>query len=424
MKSFSKPPKPSEAIAVLDLGTSKTVCLIGERDANFGIRILGSGVSESRGLKAGAVIDMTEAENAIRSAVQKAERAAGVAVQSVCVNVSTRSLNSKHIAVQTAFASGEVADRDLKRVLNSSLAELAQPENVILHALPLTWSVDDVRGIRDPRGMFGQNLGVDMHFVMAGVGPLRNLAHCVERSHLKIDSVTVSPYAAGLAVLTNEERDLGATIIDLGGGITTAAVFRSNMLVHVDAVSVGGNNVSADLARGLTTPFEAAERIKRIYGSALHGSDDDRLNVPCPPMGAQDVLHHEPKTLVTNIVRSRIEETLELLRDRLNAAGVDQYSRRLIVLTGGGAELNGVRELTEFLFNKRTRIGNPYGILGLDPTISGPESAVAVGLLKHAFMEKDEAISGPPDLSGRRYRQKHYAGGSLGRSLKWLRDNF
>lgn len=416
--------KRSETVAVLDLGTSKTICLIGCREDSFGVRVLGAGVSESYGLKSGAVIDMDGAEQSIRSAVQKAERAAGVAVQSVCVNVSTRSLSSRKITVQTAFASGEVADRDLKRVLNSSLTELAQPEDAILHALPLTWSVDDVRGIRDPRGMFGQNLGVDMHFVLAGVGPLRNLAHCVERSHLKIDSVTVSPYAAGLAVLTNDERDLGATLIDLGGGITTAAVFRDNTLVHVEAVSVGGNNVSADLARGLTTPLEAAERIKRIYGSALHGVDDDILNVPCPPMGAQDELHHESKTLVTSIVRSRVEETLEILKERLEAAGMDQYGGRRIVLTGGGAELNGMRELTEILFNKRTRVGSPHGVLGLHQTLSGPDAAVAVGLLKHAFMEKDEAISGPPDLSGRRYRQKHYAGGSFGRSLKWLRDNF
>jgi len=169
-----------------------------------------------------------------------------------------------------------------------------------------------------------------MHFVLAGVGPLRNLAHCVERSHLRISSVTVSPYAAGLAVLTDDERDLGATVIDMGGGITTVAVFRDNALIHVDAVSVGGHNVTSDLARGLTTPFEAAERIKRIYGSALHGSDDDRYVVPCPPMGAQDELHEEPRTLVTSIVRSRIEETFELVKERLMSVGLDQYAGRRI----------------------------------------------------------------------------------------------
>jgi len=416
--------KKPDTVAVLDLGTSKTACFIGQKDSHFGFRVLGAGIAESMGVKNGAVIDMGAAENSIRSAVAKAERDAGVAVQSVCVNVSTRSLRSQHLTVQTAFASGEVADRDLKRVVNSSLSELAQADYAILHALPLAWSVDEERGIRDPRGMFGQTLGVDMHFVLAGVGPLRNLAHCVERSHLRISSVTVSPYAAGLAVLTDDERDLGATIIDMGGGITTAAVFRDNALIHVEAISVGGNNVTTDLARGLITPFEAAERIKRIYGSALHGSDDDRYVVPCPPMGAQDELHEEPRTLVTSIVRSRIEETLEILRDRLVEAGLDQYSGRRIVLTGGGAQLNGVRELAEYVFNKRTRIGHPHGILGLDETLSGPDFAVGLGLIKHAFMESDEAITGPPDLSGRRYRKRRYAGGGIGRSLHWIKENF
>ena len=416
--------KKSDTVAVLDLGTSKTACFIGHKDAHFGFRLLGAGIAESAGVKNGAVIDLAAAEDGIRAAVAKAERDAGVVVQSVSVNVSTRSLRSQHLTVQTAFASGEVADRDLKRVVNSSLAELAQADYAILHALPLTWSVDEERGIRDPRGMFGQTLGVDMHFVLAGVGPLRNLAHCVERSHLRISSVTVSPYAAGLAVLTDDERDLGATIIDMGGGITTAAVFRDNALIHVEAISVGGRNVTTDLARGLTTPFEAAERIKRIYGSALHGSDDDRYVVPCPPMGAQDELHEQPRTLVTSIVRSRIEETLEILKDRLAEAGLDQYSGRRIVLTGGGAQLNGVRELAEYVFNKRTRIGHPHGILGLDETFAGPDFAVGLGLIKHAFMESDEAITGPPDLSGRRYRKRRYAGGGFGRSLHWLKENF
>lgn len=416
--------KKEETVAVLDLGTSHTRCFIGQKENAFGVRVLGAGVAESAGLKTGSVIDMAQAEQAIRSAVQKAERAAGVAVQSVSVNVSTRSLRSQHLNVQTEFASGAVADRDLKRVINSSLAELAQPDNAILHALPLGWSVDAENGIRDPRGMFGKHLGVDMHFVLAPVGPLRNLAHCVERCHLRIRSVTVSPYAAGLAVLTDDERDLGATIIDMGGGITTAAVFRDNALIHVDALSVGGNHVTADLARGLTTPFEAAERIKRLYGSALHGADDDRFMVPCPPMGAQDELHHEPRTLVTNIVRSRVEEIFELLKTRLQRAGIDQYAGRRIVLTGGGVSLNGIRELAEYVFNKRARIGQPHGVLGLEEGLSGADSSVAVGLLKHVFIENDEAISGPPDLSGRRYRQKRYAGGSFGRSLQWLKDNF
>ncbi|WP_418151970.1 cell division protein FtsA [Litorimonas sp. RW-G-Af-16] len=247
-----------ETVAVLDIGSSKTVCLIGREEPGLGVRLIGSGFGVSAGLKGGAVIDLEAAESGIRTAVEKAEKAAGVTVQDVFVNVALRSMHSTHMNVQTEFASGAVADRDLKRVLNSSLSELAQPDHAILHAIPLTWQVDDEDGIKDPRGMFGQQLGVQMHFVLGGIGPLRNLAHCIERCHLNIRSVTASPYAAGMAVLTEDERDLGVTLIDLGSGITSAAVFRDNALVHVDALGVGGRNVTTDLARGLSTPFEAA----------------------------------------------------------------------------------------------------------------------------------------------------------------------
>lgn len=390
----------------------------------MGVRLLGYGFGVSAGLKGGVVVDMDAAEAGIRTAVEKAERHAGIAVHSVSVNVSTRSLRSQHMTVQTEFATGEVADRDLTRVMASSLSELAQPEDAIIHAIPINYSVDGEHGIRDPRGMFGSRLGVDMHFVLAGIGPLRNLAHTVERCHLRINSATVSSYAAGTAVLTDDEKDLGVTVIDMGAGITTIGVFRDNTLVHVDALPVGGQSVTNDIARGLVTPMEAAERIKFIYGSALHGADDDHFMVPCPPMGAQDELHYQPKSLLTSIVRSRVEETFEIIANRIADAGLESYSGRRIVLTGGGSQLNGAPEVAELVFNKRVRIGKPVGIMGLKETLSGPDFAVAAGILKGRFLENEEAISGPPDLSGRRYRQRRYSGGTMGRSLQWLKENF
>ena len=172
------------------------------------------------------------------------------------------------------------------------------------------------------------------------------------------------------------------------------------------------------------TPGEAAERIKLIYGSALHGANDDAELIPCPPMGPQDTLHNEPRSVLTGIVRSRVEETLEIVKERIQKVQLEAYSGRRVVLTGGGAQLSGVRELTEFVFNKRARIGRPHGILGLKDSLSGPDYAVAVGMLKQEFLGSNEAISGPPDLTGRRYRQKRYTGGGLGRSLKWLKENF
>ena len=416
--------KKPDTVAVLDVGSSKVVCMIGQSDPNMGVKLLGSGFGVSAGLKSGAVVDMNAVEHGIRRAVEKAEREAGVAVRSVALNAAFRSMHSEHLNVQTEFASGEVADRDLKRLINSSLSELSQPEQTILHALPICWSVDGESKVEEPRGMYGASLGVDMHFVLAGVGPLRNLAHCIERCHLNISSVTASPYAAGLSVLTEDEKDLGVTLIDLGGGTSSAAIFRDNVLVHVETLAVGGQTLTKDIARGFMTPPEAAERIKRIYGSALHGKDDDQVNIPCPPMGAQDTLHHESKSMLTGIIRSRVEETFEILRDRMNKKGFEEYSGRRIVLTGGGSQLNGVRELAEYVFNKRVRIGRPHGVLGLKNELATPDFAVATGLLKSQFLKEKEVISGPPDLTGRRYRQKRYSGGSLSRSLQWLKENF
>ena len=272
--------------------------------------------------------------------------------------------------------------------------------------------------------MYGRQLGVDMHFVQGGIGPLRNLAHCIERCHLTIRSVTVSPYAAALSVLTEDERDLGVTLIDLGAGITSAAIFRDNTLVHVDALGVGGRNITSDLARGLSTPFEAAERIKMIYGSCLHGLDDESVMVPCPPIAAQDELQNVPRSIVTNIIRSRVEETLELLRERIFKVGLEAYSGRQVVLTGGGAHLNGVRELATHVLGKRVRIGQPYGVFGLSDELNHPDFAVATGLLKRVFDDREEVVTGPPDLSGRRIRAQRYSGSAVARSVQWLRENF
>ncbi|MGB6229768.1 MAG: cell division protein FtsA [Litorimonas sp.] len=414
----------SDTVCVIDIGSSKVTCLIGRRDPSLGVKLTGVGTAPSQGIKAGAVIDLDRAETGIRQAVQKAERAAGVSVHGVTVNVGLRSLSSRHLRVHTDFASGAIADRDLKRVIGSSLSELAQPEYAILHALPLDWEVDGETGIQDPRGMFGRKLGVDMHFVTADIGPLRNLAHCIERCHLTLRSVTVSPYAAAQSVLTEDERDLGVTLIDFGAGLTTVSVFRDDRLVHVDAIGVGGRNVTSDIARGLNTPLEAAERIKLFYGSALHGARDEYERIPCPPIGAQEELGHAPRATLTSIIRARTEETLEMIKERLYRSGLETYSGRQIVLTGGAAQLSGLRELTGMVFDKRVRVGTPHGVFGLTDAMNAPDQAVATGLLLHAFAETGEAITGPPDLSGRRYQRARYNGNALSRSVQWLKENF
>ena len=409
--------------AVLDIGTSKAVCMIGCEEPGLGVRVIGSGQAPVEGVKAGAIVDLERAKTGIREAVRRAEKKSGVAVRSVSVNVSSRSLTSHRMEVETAFASGAVAERDLRRLKQQSLSKQARPETVILHALPLDWQVDQERGIKDPMGMYGSRLSVHMHFVKADIGPLRNLAHCIELSHIQIGRACAAPLAAAEAVLTDDEKDLGATVIDLGAGVTSFSIYRHNQLLHVGAVGRGGANITHDLAIGLSTPPEAAERIKRMYGSALFGLDD-QLAVPCPPVGALDQLSYHPKAFVAEIIRAQLELIMAKIKAQIDAKGLEPYMGRKIVLTGGGALLTGVSEYVTSIFNMPARIGRPHSVVGLEDHQSEPDFAVAAGLIKFDFMRRDETIMGPPDLSGRQFRTRRYAGGGLGQSLRWLRDNF
>ena len=423
-EATTKAPKRPDTVAVLDIGACKTICLIGSEEPNFGVRLEGMGFGVSGGLKGGAIVDLEATEAGIRSAVEKAERAAGATVQSVAVNVSSRSLVSRHLNLSMDFANGEITEREQKRLIDSAFSKLASPHHAILHALPLAWSVDAAEGIKDPRGMYGRTLGVDMHFVLADLGALRNLATCIERCHLRIHSVTASPYAAGRGVLTEDELDLGVVLIDLGGSVTTQAVFRDNALLSVSALPVGGQTLTSDIARGISTTIEAADRIKNIYGSALLGADDHEVMVPCPPMGADDELTTQPRSQLTHIVRARMEETFEILRDRLIKSGLYDHSGRRVVLTGGGAQLTGVRELAELVFEKNVRVGKPTYMQGLKSTISTPDFAVATGMLRNAFSDDGDQITGAPDLSGRLRTARTTPAGALGRTARWLRENF
>ena len=420
----SRAQKRPDTVAVLDIGACKTVCLIGQEDPHFGVRILGHGFGVSSGMRGGAIIDLDATEAGIRTAIEKAERAAGVTVQSVAVNLSSRSLLSRHVNLAMDFANGEITERDQTKLIRAAFAEVDTPHAAILHALPLSWSVDAAEHIRDPRGMFGRRLSVDMHFVLADLGGLRNLAHCIERCHLRIHSITASPYAAGQGVLTEDELDLGCILLDLGAGVTTQAVFRDSALLSVTALGVGGQTLTSDIARGLSTTVEAAERIKNIYGSALLGADDHEVMVPCPPMASDDELTHEPRSQLTHIVRARLEETFELLRERLIRSGLDDYAGRRVVLTGGGAQLTGVRELAELVFERQARIGRPVYMQGLRSHLATPAFSVGAGLLRVAFGEDGDIVDGLPDLSGRRLHRAAAGGNPLGRSWQWLRDNF
>lgn len=405
-------------IAALDIGSTKVCCLIAHAHGDGMIRIVGIGHHASKGMRGGAVIDMEAAQSAILTAISAAEELAGDRIRNVFVNVSGGGLASQTYSAEIPIQNREVGDSDLRHVLAQGNGIEQPGDREMLHCIPVGYRLDATRGIRDPRGMFASALGVDMHVVTARTAALRNLSTCVERCHLDIEAAVAAPYASGLACLVEDEIDLGVTLIDMGGGTTTIAVFYDGEVVHTDSIPVGGQHVTSDIARGLTTPLAHAERMKTLYGSALPSPSDERELIDVPLIGEEPSSHpnHVPRSLLNGIIRPRLEETFELVRSRLELAHMDRIAGRRLVLTGGASQLQGVRELAALVLEKQVRTGRPMRISGLPEATSGPAFSTGTGLLRYAT-EKDADEDHPAALP-------HGAVGRFNRIGQWLRENF
>ena len=407
-------------IAAIDVGTTKVVCFIARVEDGDQLRIIGVGHQSSLGLKAGAIVDMASATTAIGHAVNAAEQMCGETIHEVMVNLSAGHIESHAITIEVTIAGHQVGDLDLRRALGHARGVERTGETELLHAIPTGYAIDGNRGIEDPRGMFGQSLGVQLHAVTANIGAVKNLTTCIADTHLAVEGCCVSPYASGLSVLVDDEKDLGATVIDMGGGTTEIAVFLDGAMVHADCVPVGGGHVTSDVARGLTTPLAHAERIKTLYGTCVATSTDERDLIDVPQVGESGEdepvqANHLPRSLLVGIIQPRIEETFELVRARLETSGFYQAAGRRVVLTGGGSQLSGVRELAQLVLDKQIRIGKPRRLLGQPEATSGPAFATAVGLLafaQHPIEDLSGLTVGPQGSPG-----------LWGRVGSWLREN-
>jgi cell division protein FtsA len=425
------PPKRSALIAALDIGTSKIACLIARlkprpaqdvlRKRSHSVEIIGIGHTRARGIKSGTVVDLGEAEEAVRQAVAAAERMAGVEVDSVLVSVSAGRITSELYAATVHVGGPTVGNADIERVLAAGTRHSVRDGRVVLHSLPIAYALDDNRGARDPRGMLAQRLGVDMHVVTADVASLRNLMLTVEHCHLGVQAMVASPYMSGLAVLADDEADLGAALIDIGAGTTTMAVFSGGHFVHADGFAVGGHHITMDLARGLTASMADAERLKTLYGSVLAGASDDREVISVPPVvgDEREPAHMISRAAIINVVKPRMEEILEMVRDRLAASPFAAEPRGRIVLTGGASQLTGASELAGRILGRQVRIGRPLGISGLPEAAKGPAFAAAAGLLIYpqvAYLDHFEP----------RHARQFSAGtnGYFARVGRWLRESF
>jgi cell division protein FtsA len=423
--------KRSSIITILDIGSSKVCCIIarltprpaGEalRYRTHHVQVLGFGLHQAKGMKSGVIVDLEQAENSIRLAVDAAERQADITVESLIVNVSCGRLSSDTLSATVSLNGHEVDDADIRRVLHAGAEHLLTVDRSVVHSMPIGYSLDGGKGIRDPRGMLGDELAVDMHVVTAQSAPLKNLELCVNRCHLEVEMMVATPYASGLACLVDDEAELGVACVDMGGGTTTLSIFMDGQFVHSDAIAIGGTHVTMDLARGLSTRLADAERIKTLHGSALLSLSDDQELVAVPPVGDddRDLLNQVPKAALTRIIRPRVEEILELVRDRLQASGFSAHVGRRVVLTGGASQLTGIPETARRMLGRNVRLGRPLGIAGLPEVAKGPAFATAVGLLMYpqvSQIEQFERLAVKPRLTG--------TDGYFSRVGQWLKESF
>lgn len=391
----------SGVYAALDIGAAKSTCFIAKTEPTLAgprPRVIGVGHGPTKGVRLGSVTDMDEAAASVLAAVKAAEGRAGQAISEITLSVASAGVSSLRIAVDMELGGTEITERDLRRLTAEALARSHQAGRVNLHALPLAWRVDGHRGVKDPRGMFAERLGLDLHIVSAPADPLQNLIASIERCQLTVNAVNVAPYVSGLAALSSDEIELGALVVDMGAHTTSFAVYAEGALQHVDVLPIGGAYVTNDIARGLSTSIGAAERIKVLHGCALDSPDDDRIMIEAPPVaghGEMGMVQH-PRAMLNSIIRPRLEEIFEMIRDRLKAIDGGDASGRQLVLTGGAAQLPGTGELAGRVLGKRARIGRPSALAGLGDAVAGPAFSACAGVIHCAANGPVEVISGPP----------------------------
>jgi len=422
-------------VAILDVGSSKIACLvlrfdgttgpideasgIGSLAGQSGFRVIGAATTRSRGVQFGEVTAMQETERAIRTALQAAQKMANIRVDHVIACFSGADPRSYGLDAQLELEGQIVTEQDVARVMaDCDLPDYGQGRDV-LHAQPVNFALDHRSGLSDPRGQLGQTLSVDMHMLTVDAAAIQNLAHCINRCDLELAGVASSAYVSGISSMVEDEQELGAACIDMGGGATGVSIFIKKHMIYADSVRMGGDHVTSDISMGLQIPAANAERLKTFYGGVHATGMDDREMIEIG--GETGDWEHDRRTVsraeLIGIMRPRVEEILEDVRVRLDAAGFDHLPSQQIVLTGGGSQIPGLDGLASKILGQQVRLGRPLRVHGLPQAATGPGFASAVGLCLFAAHPQDEWWDF--DIPADRYSQR-----SLKRAVKWFRDNW
>jgi cell division protein FtsA len=377
---------PEGLITALDVGSSKVSALIAQKADDGTLVVLGTGQRESRGVKRGYVADMHATELAIREAVEQAERIAGQNIEDVWVSFSAGGLISDIVRLESDLGGHRIEQNDIDDLLKAGRDAIDPQGKMVLHAQPTRYTVDGLAGVRRPLGLHAERLGVDIHVVATDGAPVRNLDHCVRSAHLEVRSIIAAPVATGLACLTDEERELGVALVEIGAGVTNVSVFSQGVLSGLASIAMGSADITDDIASAFGTARAWAERTKCFHGSANLSPRDNHEMIDVVPAIPDDGSEGPriTKAQLNAIIRKRLERLMGEIQKELKKLSFEDPAGRQIVLTGGGAELKGIADYAQQFLGSAVRVGRPKGLVALPEAHAGPAFATLAGLARFA----------------------------------------
>ena len=384
-------------ITSIDIGSDKIICFIAKVDRILDKkkpRVIGFGCSQSKGLKSGGITDIIDLEKSIRKAVNQAENSAGVEVKNVSVNISGNYIKTERLFGEIIIGNSIINHNHVAQVISMAKKKFNSKNKKVLHVIPSHFTADGIKNIANPNGMSANKLGVKLFFIYGMPNHLNNLEMIVERCFLNVINFTAKPYVSALSTLTKEEQNSGAACLDIGSGSTSISIFIDGSMVFAKSINIGGWYISSDISKILSTPFEQAEALKTLYGSALRGPNDGEYIYQTPLMGSEsDERLSFSRSKLISIIRPRFYEILIHAKKCIEQSGYYDIAKRNTVITGGGSELVGSVEFSERILESRVRSGKPLNIDGLNEEISGPAFSSCAGMLIHSILSQKKGMN-------------------------------
>jgi len=394
--------KSEEIIAVVDVGTVKVLCALGQYNSvSKKVEVLSTGCQAAMGMKKGQIVDLEAIESSIVQAVHTAEESAGERLDRVVVNLSGAQVVSEWVEMHSNVQGRPIQEQDLSRFIDPSALGEKHANAHVMHMLPLSYAVDDQRFIEDPRGMYGEKLKVNMHVITSAVSPMRNLITAFRRCHLTVHQTVVSGLAAGYATLVPDEMKMGVCVVDIGAGVTDIAVFHQGKCVYTDVILLAGNQITSDIAQVFSLSLMDAERFKILHGSGVALTSDRKERVSVPSRNGEEKTQTILKADLLDVIQARLEEIFELITHRLGQKGLTDVVNRRFVLTGGASQMPGIREFVSRFLQTQARLGRPLGVDGEVEGIRSPTFSTCAGLFYMALSETPAATVSKDGWTGR-----------------------